>query len=211
MGRLGRLTVAVVADVLDRLGLRSQVLAHTVRPVVPPARLAGRAFPIRATPDGAVLENPYEREIAAVDTVPRGAVVVIATAGCCEAAVWGELLATRALARGAVGAVSDGAVRDLAGLRRLGLPTFAAGVCARDSWGRLLVTGFGEEVVCAGVTVGPGDLVLGDLDGVVVVPAAVASRVLTAAEEKLGKEGSALEELGAGVSVTDVYDRHGIL
>ncbi len=78
--------------------------------------------------------------------------------------------------------MSDGAVRDLAGLRGLGLPTFAAAVCAHDSTGRLLVTGFREEVVCGGVRIAPGDLVLGDDDGVVVVSTDVAARALAGAE-----------------------------
>ncbi len=171
VARLGQVPVAVAGDVLDRLGLRAQVLDHGVRPAFTCASFAGRAFTIAAVPDDTILEQPYEREIAAVDAIPAGAVVMIATAGCCEAAIWGGLLATRAAARGAVAAVCDGAVRDLHELRRLALPTFAASVCARDSYGRLMVTGFGEEVVCGGVHVRSGDLVLGDEDGVVVVPA----------------------------------------
>jgi 4-hydroxy-4-methyl-2-oxoglutarate aldolase len=209
--RLRALTVTVVADVLDRLGRRQQVLDHHVRPLVADGPLVGRAFPVAAVASDEVLENPYEHELAAVDAVPAGAVVVVATDGFREAAVWGELLATRALARGATGAVSDGAVRDLAGLRGLGLPTFAAAVCARDSMGRLLVTGFGEEVVCGGVRIAPGDLVLGDDDGVVVVSTDVAALALAGAEEKLALEEITRTALADGETVGAVYRRHGVL
>ena len=211
VARLGHLSVAVAGDVLDRLGLRAQVLDHGVRPAVPCATFAGRAFTIAAVPGDTILEHPYEREIAAVDAIPAGAVVMIATAGCCEAAIWGELLATRAVARGAIAAVCDGAVRDLRELRRLALPTFAAAVCARDSYGRLMVTGFGEEVVCGGVRVRSGDLVLGDEDGVVVVPAGVAQAALAAAEEKLGLERAAKVALEDGETATAMYEQHGVL
>jgi 4-hydroxy-4-methyl-2-oxoglutarate aldolase len=211
VARLGRLTVAAVGDVLDRLGLRAQVLDHRIRPVLPCDPFAGRAFTIAAVADDTILEHPYEHELAAVDAIPAGAVVLIATGGCCEAAVWGGLLTTRAVARGAVAAVSDGAVRDLAELRGIALPTFAAAISARDSCGRLLVTGFGEPVVCGGVHVASGDLVLGDEDGVVVVPADAADAVLAAAEEKLGLERHARASLEGGESASAMYERHGIL
>ena len=211
VARLGRLTVAAVGDVLDRLELRAQVLDYAIRSAFPCATFAGRAFTIAAVPSDTILEHPYEREIAAVDAIPVGAVVMIATAGWCEAAIWGELLATRAVARDAVAVVCDGAVRDLRELRRLALPTFAASVCARDSYGRLMVTGFGDEIVCGGVRVRSGDLVLGDEDGVVVVPADVAEAALAAAEEKLRLERAAKVALEKGETAAAMYEQHGIL
>lgn len=113
--RLAAPPVSVLADVVDRMGHRCQALDHVVRPILSEAAsLAGRAFTIAAVASDEVLESPYEREIAAVDATPAGAVVVLATGGCVEAAVWGELLTTRMLARGGVGVVSDGAIRDVA-------------------------------------------------------------------------------------------------
>ena len=196
---------------LDRLELRAQVLDHAIRPAFPCATFAGRAFTIAAVPSDTILEHPYEREIAAVDAIPAGAIVMIATTGWCEAAIWGELLATRAVARDAVAVVCDGAVRDLRELRRLALPTFAAAVCARDSYGRLMVTGFGDEIVCGGVRVRSGDLVLGDEDGVVVVPADVAEAALAAAKEKLRLERAAKVALEKGETAAAMYEQHGIL
>lgn len=212
VARLAALPVSVLADVVDRLGHRSQAMDHAVRPIsLETASLAGRAFTIAAVVSDEVLERPYEHEIAAVDATPAGSVVVLATGCCVEAAVWGELLTTRMLARGGVGVVTDGGVRDLVQIRRLGVPAYAAAITPRDSMGRLLVTGWGEPVRCAGVAVRPGDLVRGDEDGVVVVPRAIAAEVLAAAEEKLGLEHVVREELERGVSAAEVYDRHGIL
>jgi 4-hydroxy-4-methyl-2-oxoglutarate aldolase len=211
LARLDRLTVALAADVLDRLGFRAQVLSYGIRPLAGPERLVGRAFPIGAEADDTILDDPYEHELAAVDAVPGGAIVVLGTEGCLEAAVWGELLATRALSRGAAGAITDGAVRDLAALRRLGLPTYAAAVSANDSRGRVAVRAWGEPVVCGGVTVSSGDLVLGDADGVVVVPQDVAEEAVGAAEEKRGKEELVRGLLADGVSAAEVWERHRVL
>jgi 4-hydroxy-4-methyl-2-oxoglutarate aldolase len=209
--RLRRLSVALVGDALDRLGFRQQVLSHVIRPVVPGPSVAGPAFTVLAEPSEVLPEHPYEHEIAAVDAITPGSLVVLATRATCGAAVWGELLATVAAQRGAVGTVSDGAVRDVAGLRRLGLPTYAAAVCARDSAGRLLVTGFGGEVVCGGVRLSTGDLVLADEDGVVALPPAAAAEAIAAAEAKLSLEDVARRSLSEGTSLAAAYERHGVL
>jgi 4-hydroxy-4-methyl-2-oxoglutarate aldolase len=212
VARLAALPVSVVADVLDRLGRRSQAMEHGVRPIDPgTASVAGRAFTIAATASDERVENPYEHELAAVDATPAGAVVVLATGGCLDVAVWGELLATRMLARGGIGVVSDGGIRDVAAIRRLGIPAFAAAITPRDSFGRVLVTAWGGPVTCAGVDVVPGDLVRGDEDGVVVVPAGLAAAALAAAEEKLGLEHVVRDALARGESAAELYDRHGVL
>lgn len=212
VARLAALPVAVLADVVDRLGHRSQAMDHTVRPIgQETASLAGRAFTIAAVASDTVLERPYDHEIAAVDATPAGAVVVLATGAFLEAAVWGELLTKRMLARGGVGIVTDGGVRDLAQMRLLEVSIYASAVTPRDSMGRLLVTGFGEPVSCAGVAVSPGDLIRGDEDGVIVVPRALAAAALAAAEEKLDLEQIVRDGLESGISAAELYDRYGIL
>jgi regulator of RNase E activity RraA len=211
IARLQGLYVAVVADVLDRLGFRSQVMDHRIRPLTPQHAIAGRAYTIQAVATSVIDDNPYEQEIAAVDTVPAGAIVVVATDRCYDAAIWGELLCTRAIARGATGAVIDGAVRDLSGLALLGSPTFGAAVNANDSRGRLNVVSYGCPLNCGGVDVSVSDYVLGDLDGVVVIPGVAADDVLAEAEAKRSKETLARDLLADGASVADVYARHGVL
>jgi 4-hydroxy-4-methyl-2-oxoglutarate aldolase len=202
----------VLADVLDRLGRRNQAMEHRIRPVDETAStLAGRAFTVASRASEELPENPYEHELAAVDATPPGAVLVLATGGLLEVAIWGELLTTRMLARSGAGAVTDGGIRDVAGIRRLGAPVFAASITPRDSFGRAVVTGFGEPVTCSGVQVAPGDLVRGDVDGVVVVPQGLAHETLTAAEEKLGLEGLVRDALARGETAAELYDRHGVL
>lgn len=204
-------TVAAIADVLDRSGFRDQVMHSSMRPVAAAAAILGPAFTIQAVSHPVQSERPYEKELKATDAIPHGAVVVFDTGGVTEAGIWGELLSTRALARGGIGAVIDGGVRDLAGLERLRFPTFATGVHAADSYGRAEVISFSQPIVCAGVTVRPGDLVAADLDGVVVVPAEAAEDALHKAREKLGLEADAQAMLRDGASARDTYGRHGVL
>lgn len=183
-----------------------------VRPLLADAEfLAGWAHPIRADAVTEIKDNPYEAEIAAVDAVAPDAVIVMDTNNNDGVGCWGELLCTRALHRGAVGVVVDGGVRDIEGLRRLRLPTFATAVSANDSRGRLEAIEFGVPIRCGGVNVGPEDLVLGDPDGVVVIPRSVISETLDAAEEKTQKEDLARSLLNSGVSVAEVWERHRVL
>jgi regulator of RNase E activity RraA len=208
---LRRLSVAVVSDVLDSLGLPGQVMRPEIRPLAGALPLAGRAFPIQAVASPVVTDEPYADEIAAVDALVPGSVAVIAAGGDCSAALWGELLAARAVAREAVGVIVDGAVRDLAGLTEMGFPTFARHLSAADARGRLSVVTHDVPVRCGGVLVEPGDVVLGDLDGVVVVPSAVVGEVLASAESKRASELEAQSMLNQGMSVAEVYDRLKVL
>jgi 4-hydroxy-4-methyl-2-oxoglutarate aldolase len=209
---LGGLYVAVVADTLDRLGHRDQVMDHSIRPQVDGmSTLIGRAHTIAAVRDDEIPDNPYEHEIAAVDAVASGEIIVVETGGALDVSIWGELLATRADARGFAGAVTDGGVRDLPGLRRLGRPTYSASISARDSRGRLRVTGHGVAVACGGVTVEAGDVIMCDLDGVVVIPAALTGEVAAMASAKVDKEDLTRDALRAGASVAEVYAEHGVL
>lgn len=209
--RLANLYVAVVADTLDQLGLRDQVLDSAIRPQTTAELVVGPAYTIAAAPSDVILENPYEHEIAAVDAVPPGSVLVLSTEHTLDAAVWGELLATRAQRRECRAAVVDGAVRDLRMLRHMGVPVWASAVNANDSRGRLQFVGHGDPIVCGGVTVSAGDIVLADLDGVVIVPAHLVDDVARRAEEKVGKEQLSRRALAAGASAASVYAEHGIL
>lgn len=206
------LPVAALADVVDRLGHRSQVMNSTMRPVVYTQPIVGPAFTIQAVAHPALSERPYEKELAAVDAIPDGSVVVFSAGGMMETGIWGELLSTRALSRGAVGAVIDGGVRDILGMRQLAFPVFASAVHAADSYGRAEVVSFNEPILCGGVAVRPGDLVAADLDGVVVIPAEVADQCLSDAQSKLDKEDKARAMLrDDGASVQETYARHGVL
>jgi len=209
--RLGRLHPAVVSDCLDKVGIRDKVLAPRVRPLYDRARVAGVARTVHCVPVDAVPSDPddwYRGELAAVDALRPGDVMVVST---CEGSFWGELLATAARARGAHGIVMDAYTRDTLALIEMGFPTFAAGINCTDSLGRIDVAGSGGVIDCGGVSIADGDLVLGDFDGVVVVPAAVAAEVISLAEEKVAGEDQMRARLAEGMPVAEAFRTYGVL
>ena len=155
--------------------------------------------------------NPYALEIKLIDDLKPGEVAVLACGGSQRIAPWGGMLSTAARARGAAGCVTDGFVRDIKVIRRLGLPTFHAGIAPLDSKGRGEIRAIDVPVICAGVRVEPGDLVVGDADGVVVVPKAREAEVLALAFDKINREDSSMVELQNGAYLRDVYARYGVL
>src|SRR5262245_13690684 len=187
MTRLAGLRVAPIADALDSLGHPNQVLAPAVRPLVG-ERVVGVAYTILVVPTATDSSEYRDDGLAAIDAIPSDAVVVIGTGGNCVAASWGELLSTRALACGAVGVITDGAVRDVEGIRQLDFPTYAACVNSRDASSRLRFREHDVPIVCGGVGVAPGDFVVADLDGVVVIPALVVGPVIEKAEAAIQQE-----------------------
>ncbi len=215
--RLSTLPVAVLSDCLDHLGARGHVMDNSIRPVAGIESLSGVAFPLQAVaqPEGAIAANStqptYNKGIDAVDAIVPGSVVVVATGGFCGAASWGELLATRARALGGVAAVTDGAVRDVSGLRRMEFPTYAAALCPLDAQDRMAVTAYGAPVVCGGAPVHPGDLVRADADGVVVLPWAIAEQIIVAGEEHRSGEDVVKRDLREGRSAAAVFEDYGIL
>jgi RraA family protein len=159
------------AEIADAAGV--PVAMHCrIRPVWGGARLAGPAFTVR-TPPG---EHRAVREAA--ESAPRGAVLVVDAGGALECALWGDKMSKLALDRGLAGLVIDGAVRDVDGIEALGFPVFAAAVVPTGPAGRDRPGEHGTEITCGGRRVEPGDVVYGDTDGIVVVPAAVHADVL---------------------------------
>jgi 4-hydroxy-4-methyl-2-oxoglutarate aldolase len=209
--RLEKLYVAVVADCLDRIGVRNNLLAPRVRPLAAGTFVAGFALPVQvAAVDGVPADRTtwYAGELAAVDAQQPGDVLVIST---CPGSFWGELLATASRVRGARGIVGDCLTRDTAALVEMGFPTFVTGSHAYDSLGRLDVTAYGEPVECAGVMVHRGDLVIGDDDGVAIIPRDRAGEVIGLAEEKAASEGLVRDHLARGMSATDAFRTYGVL
>ena len=211
LARLARLHTALVSDVLDALGHRDGAMDFRVRPVAGPGQVVGRAFTLASLPLEEPEEVPYQKLLAAYRFVGPGDVIVAATNGEVRSGVWGELLSTAARARGATGAVTDGLTRDVEGIESLRFPVFAQGVSPIDSAGRQAVHAYGEPVRCGGVDVRPGDFVLGDAMGVVVIPAALAEDAVRLAEEKDRGEDVVRAELLRGDDPADVFARHGIL
>jgi 4-hydroxy-4-methyl-2-oxoglutarate aldolase len=209
--RLGRLYPAVVADCLDRVGARSQVLDPRVRPLTSDTKLAGYAATVRCVEVSAVpasRDDWYRGELEAVDALRPGEVMVVST---CRGSYWGELLATAAQRRGARGIVMDAYTRDTLALIEMRFATFAAGIHCADSLGRIDVDAVGVPIDCGGVRVTPGDLVLGDNDGVVVIPAALAEDVIRLAEEKVAGESLVRQKLAEGMAVGEAFRAYGVI
>jgi len=202
---------AVVADVLDSLGFRQQSPRVSLRPLTVGAVMAGRCKTTLWAEMFHRDERPYELELRAVDSCQPNDVIIAAASGSSRSGVWGELLSTAAINRGCVGAIIDGAVRDTAAMRRLGFPVFARGTCIYDSRDRQRVIELDVAVEIGGVTFSPGDLVLADDDGVVVVPREAESEVLRLAWEKVHAENVVRDEIRAGAKATDVFRKYGVL
>jgi regulator of RNase E activity RraA len=156
--------------------------------------------------------NPYAIEMALVDDLKPGDVAVFACQGpTTRIAPWGELLSTASVARGAVGCVTDGLVRDVRQIRELRFPVFHGGIGPLDSKGRGEMMAMDVPVELAGVRVLPGDFVFGDVDGVVVIPQARAAETFRLALEKVTAENRTRDELRAGAKLAEVYARYGVL
>jgi regulator of RNase E activity RraA len=201
---------AVFSDICDQIGLRHQALPPTIT-----ARtridetLIGWARPVQAAAIGHIPDLPYANEIAFVDSLGPGDVVV-ADCGGSTSAFWGELFSTAALGRGARGAVINGGIRDL---RRVPQGFAIRSMCTdpSDSLGRLSIVRQDSPIVIGQVRISLGDLVISDSDGTVIVPREAVSEVVPRAVEKAGIESAALGMLAEGAFLADVWDRHRVL
>ena len=208
-----KLYTAVLSDVLDDLGHRNQAMPPSIRPLDDTLVMAGYARTgsyrevYRVVPD----ENPYELEMALIDDLRADDVAVFGCGGSSRIAPWGELLTTASRARGAVGCVTDGFVRDIRQIRQLRFPVFHGGIAPLDSKGRGMVAEIDVPIQCAGVAVAPGDLVVGDADGLVVVPRAVEEQAVAKALAKVESEDRTREELAAGAMLRDVFAKYRVL
>jgi 4-hydroxy-4-methyl-2-oxoglutarate aldolase len=207
--RLARLYTPVLADVLDRLGYRDQAMRPDIRPLFPNARAAGYAFTVQTVPAREIAPaEPYQGELAAVDALRRFDVMLVSS---CDWSFWGELLSTAARYRGSRGIIIDGYTRDTAAIIEMGFPTFSRGIHPADSLGRLDVAAHNVPIQCGGVAVDPGDLVLADADGIVLIPRGVAVQAIELAEEKVRGENLVRAKLAEGMSVTEAFRRYGVL
>jgi 3-hexulose-6-phosphate synthase/6-phospho-3-hexuloisomerase len=180
-----------ISDAMQRRGEM-----RGIRPVTPGAKMAGRAFTVRTYP------GDWAKPVEAIDQAPPGSVIVIDASGG-EKAVWGELATWSCVVKGIKGVVIDGAIRDVDEIRALGFPAFARHVSPTAGDPK----GFGElnvEVTCGGVKVRPGDWVVGDDNGVVVVPSELAVEVANRALDVLEKENRVREEIRRGSTLSQV-------
>jgi 4-hydroxy-4-methyl-2-oxoglutarate aldolase len=202
---------AVVCDVLDSLGFPQQSPRVALKPLTCETVLVGRSKTtlwIDLTgPDPA----PYEKELLAVDDCRPDDVLIAATGGSTRSAIWGELLSTAAQNRGCCGAIVDGAARDIVKMREMQFPVFALATSPYDSKDRQCVTEIDIPVEIAGVTFHPGDLVIADIDGIVVVPQSVERDAIRLAWKKVYAEDQVRKAIQGGMKATDAYRHFGVL
>lgn len=206
-----KLYVAVVSDVLDSLGYLDQAMSAELRPLEPHMRVIGRAHTLLATDVFERAGNPYDVEIEAVDALKPGDVMVACTNGSTRTCLWGELLSTAAMARGATGCVIDGHTRDALQIMKMGFPLFCTGFRPVDSSYRSMVIDHSVPVMVGGVRIEPGDIIFGDFDGIVVIPKDLLPEVVERAVTKVESENHTRDMLREGALLREVYDKFGVL
>ena len=216
--RLERLFVPAVADVLDAMGFREQVMNVGFTPLIPTATVAGPAFTVREVEAVTAEPRSTEEKLRIFSeffgAVRPGQIIVVDTAGCFAAAAWGELMSTISrFTCGAKAAVVDGAIRDISRVLKVEFPVWAKGSIPADSEGRLALIGFNCPIRCGGVLVQPDDLIFADRDGIVVLPVKKVDveEVVRRAEEIVELENKSRSDLRTGVPVVEVFRRYGRL
>ena len=179
---------------------RKGALPFPIKPLYPGMRVCGPAVTVSCGPTDNLMIH-----VAMALTKP-GDVLVVDFKGMTEAGPWGDVLTASALQRGLAGLVIDGCVRDAAAIREMGFPVFCRGTNMKGTTKTQPVGDVNTTIVCAGVIVSPGDIIVGDDDGVVVVPQAEAAATLAKADERERMEADFREKLNAGQTTVDVLD-----
>jgi regulator of RNase E activity RraA len=213
------LFTCVVGDVLDRQNLLHQYLPPEIRPLSPKMIMIGRAMPVLA---GDAFQVTIEESANALSAKPFGLMlealddlrtneIYISTGSSPRNALWGELMSVCALKCGARGAVLNGYVRDTQKVLAMGFPTFCFGSYGQDSAPRYKVHDFRIPIEIGGVSVRPGDILFGDIDGVVVIPTEVETQTFALALEKVRGERKVRKALEQGMSAVAAFREHGIM
>ena len=213
------LFTCVVGDTLDKQNLLHQYLPPQIQPLSRDMVLIGRAMPVLSGDvfqekiEGSANElsaKPFGLMLEAVDDLNQNEIYVN-TGSSPRNALWGELMSVRARKRGARGAVLNGYVRDTKAILAMEYPTFGFGSYGQDSAPRYKVHDFRIPIEISGVLIRPGDILFGDIDGVVVIPSEVETETFSLALDKVRGERSVRRELEEGSSAVAAFKRHGIM
>lgn len=210
-----QLYTAVVCDALDQVGLRNQSPRVSLPQLTQTSHrgtiLVGRCKTTLWADMAHEDPRPYELELQAVDSCRPDEVMIAAAGGSIRSGIWGELLTTAAKNRGCIGAIVDGAVRDISKIDTMDFPVFARATCIYDSLHRQRVIDVDVPVEIDGVLCSPGDLVFADRDGIVIVPQSVEQKVIELAFAKVTGENKVRDAIRQGMSAVDAYRTFGIL
>ena len=207
---LEHVSSATITTILLKQGLRNVWMRGT-RPLRPnQPRIVGRAFTLRFIPAREDLATPESWSSprstrAAIEDMPEGCIAVVDAMGITDAGIFGDILCARIKKRGVAALVTDGVVRDAAGVLGTGLPVWCQGAAAPPSVAGLTFVNWQEPIGCGGVAVFPGDFVLADADGAVLIPAALAEMVAAAGPEQERLEAWIMNEVEAGAKLPGLY------
>lgn len=207
---LSGITTATLTTVLLKKGLRNVWMRGTKPLQRGQPRLVGRAFTLRFVPAREDLATPASwgapiSTRAAIEAMPAGCIAVVDAMGVVDAGIFGDILCARMKKRGVAGLVTDGVIRDLAGVLTTQLPVWCQGTAAPASVTGLTFIAWQEPIGCGGVAVFPNDVVVVDDDGAVLIPAALLDEVVTAAVEQERLEGWIMSEVDAGTALPGLY------
>ncbi len=205
-----KLYTPVVGDILDVMGYTHQFLPQAIRPIKEGMKLAGKAMTVLMIDVYGPQKKPFGLLTEALDQLKENE-IYIATGGTKRCAYWGELLTATARTRKAVGAVLDGWHRDTPQVLEQNWPVFSCGCYAQDSSVRTQVVDFRCPIEIGQVTIEDGDIIFGDIDGVLVIPKAIAEEVVVKSLEKASGEKLVRKAIEDGMSATDAFAKFGIL
>lgn len=214
-----RLFTAVVGDILDTMGLQHQFLPPQIRALRDDMVAIGRAMPVleadffatsEAGGNSPLSSKPFGLMFHALDSLKPNEIYVCSGASP-RYAVWGELMATRALKLKAAGAICDGYCRDTSGILAIDFPTFCYGSYAQDQGPRGKVVDYGIPIEIGGIRIRPGDILFGDRDGVLIIPREAEKEVIALALEKAETEDKVRLAIEAGMSTVEAFERFGVM
>jgi regulator of RNase E activity RraA len=207
---LAGVSTATLTTVLLKKGLRNVWMRGAMPLSKGQGRRVGEAFTLRFVPAREDLATPasWSSPIStrgAIEAMPEGCIAVVDAMGVTDAGIFGDILTARMARRGVAGLVTDGVIRDLSGVLSAGLPVWCRGVAAPPSVAGLTFVNWQEPIGCGGVAVFPGDIIVADDDGAVVIPAALLDSAAGEAVEQERLEGWIMQEVGRGVQLPGLY------
>ncbi len=203
--RFLKLSTTNLSDAMDKVGVRGAVIG--IRPMYDCPRIVGRAVTIKVTAAG-MMKSKHHLGVQAIDSSEEGDIIVIDNRGDLNNNCWGEVLSMGAKMKGVSGVVVDGAARDIDMCNEFEFPVYARGTIPITARGRIMQESFNEVIRIGDVQVRPGDIVMADINGVVVIPVEKVDEVLGAAEDIFKKEAAMVEDLKNGLSIIEVDQKY---